>query len=224
MSTIKLCFSIVLAIGFGLASPAWSQTDSPPAPPNWSEPPASLTKPVFPELSTRPAAATPAPAVSSSRPFQASRPARLSSEVTAGLPSHVQNVIDFYGGATSGRALSQLPNRPSSGAVRPPQPRQKPKPFQGTVAGAPTLSPYLNLFADENNEALPNYHAFVRPRIQQQAYNSTASRELNRLESRVQTASYGEAVAPTSGSVPGTGHGTRYFNTTRFYPTTRRLR
>lgn len=224
MSTLKLLSSI--AVSLMVMSPTKSQTDTPPVPPSWDKPAATTAKPVFPELAipTTPAKPAPAMGMGVSRPGQATRPARLSPEVTAGLPSHVQNVIDFYGGATSGRALSQLPHRPSSGAVRPPQPRQQPKPFQGTVAGAPTLSPYLNLFADENNEALPNYHAFVRPQIRQQAYNTSASRELNRLESRVQTAAYGEAVTPSSGTVPGTGHGTRYFNTTRFYPSTRRLR
>jgi hypothetical protein len=138
----------------------------------------------------------------------------------------VQNVIDFYGGATSARALAQLPQRPSSGVVRPAAPRQMPKPFEGTVAGVPpTVSPYMNLFLDESQEGLPNYHTYVRPLQQQLQTNAAARQRISSLQHQVQQVSYGQAVPQSGGgSVPGTGHGTRYFNTTQFYPDTPRLR
>jgi hypothetical protein len=220
VSTMKIlgCLAAVC-----MSSPvACGQYDTPPTLPNFSAPPDSASQSVFPEL---PVPAAPVPAVR--RPASiGTRPPRLSAESTAGLPKQVQNVIDFYGGATSARALAQLPQRPSSGATRPALPRQMPKPFEGTVPGAPpTISPYLNLFIDESPEGLPNYHTYVRPLQQQQQANDAARQRIGSLQRQVQQVSYGQPIQQSrSGSVPGTGHGTRYFNTTQYYRDIPRLR
>ncbi len=224
MSTTKL-LSCLGGVSL-MASFAWGQFDTPPAMPDFSAPPSAGTESVFPELPAPPAA-SPAP-VARTIPsaMMGVRPQRLSQESTAGLPKQVQNIIDFYGGATSARALAQLPQRPSSGATRPAPARQMPKPFEGTVAGAPpAISPYLNLFIRESDEGLPNYHTYVRPLQQQQQANALARQSIGTLQRQVQQVSYGQPIQQAdSGAVPGTGHGTRYFNTTQFYPDTPRLR
>ena len=114
--------------------------------------------------SARPATRTGCPACAMGAKPCAHAASKAQPRVDGNLPKQVQNVIDFYGGTTSARALAQLPYRPSSGDVRPPTPRQAAKPFEGTVQGArPTISPYMNLFLEEGPEALPNYHSYVRP-------------------------------------------------------------
>ena len=155
----------------------------------------------------------PPAAAQANRPVQAARPPQA-----AGVPRNVQNLLDFYGGNTSGRALSQLPQRPSSGATAPPRARQVAKPFGGRVAD-PTLSPYLNLYREEDSATLPNYHMFVRPQLRQQETNRRQQRELSNIQNRLQTVTYG-TNGPSSAGAPATGHSTRYFNTSRYFPST----
>ena len=226
MSTVKIavCWMACCLVG----SVAWGQYDVPPALPDFAAPPAVDAAPVFPELPTTPAAKPRAAVPRIQTSATAERPRqRLSAESTANLPKQVQNLIDFYGGATSARALAQLPQRPVSGVSRPPAPRPVSKPFTGALqSAAPTISPYMNLYLEESPEGLPNYHSYVRPAFQQREANMAARRSLHTLERQVQQVSYGQAVGPATGggAVPGTGHGTRYFNTTQFYPATPRLR
>lgn len=225
MSTHQPFCSVGFVLALLIAPACWAQTDAAPELPNWQSTPS--TKPTVPLPEFVPPAAAPVPGIALPQPKPMVPRQRLSAEATANLPKQVQNVIDFYGGATSARALAQLPQRPSTGTVAgtpsPPPVRQQIKPFEGTVAGAPTLSPYLNLFIEDDNNPLPNYHTYVRPAFQQQSLNRSAERQLHTLESQVRTASYGQSVAPPAG-VPGTGHGTRYFNTSRYYQPVRRLR
>ena len=151
----------------------------------------------------------------------------------ASLPRSAQNVMDLYAGATSQRVLAQMSDRPSSGRqpatsgpVAPPRPRQGGKPFQG-VSSSPTVSPYLNLFREEDSTELPNYFTFVRPMQEQQRTNRLQHQELMRLRRQVQTMPYGAqstAMGTGSGALPSTGHGARYFNTSGYFPTTRTMR
>lgn len=201
-----------------LAPVAWGQTDAPPDVPNWAKPTINVPEVAVPTPAAKPGPVPHAPLVSHS-PVQ-----RLSYESTAHLPSRVQNVLDFYGGTTSARALAQLPSRPSTGMSSPPPVRQAPKPFEGTVSNGPTVSPYMNLFHEESDEAPPNYFAYVRPALQQQQANRRAQQEFRTLERQVRNVSYAEAARNSSGGVPTTGHGTRYLNTSRYYPSTPRLR
>jgi hypothetical protein len=242
------CVAMVLG-GGTLALGA--DNDAPPAVPNWTAriveesaeasapvvqasaltpvapvaPPVQVapTVPAAPPAQIPPAMPQAAPAmprrlVSPAPPMQ-----RLPAESTAHLPNQVRNVVDFYGGNTSARALAQLPQRPTgSGVSAPPAVRQQIKPFQGRVTAAPTISPYLNLFIEESNEALPNYFAYVRPALDQAQVNNTAERQIHNLQYQVRAASY-SAPQPQSG-VPGTGHGTHYNNTARYYQPIRKLR
>lgn len=135
------------------------------------------------------------------------------------LPQGVQNLLDFYQSGTSQRTLSQMASRPASGRTTTTYAgvQQARKPFQG-VSAAPTVSPYLNLFRDEQGSELPNYYTFVRPQLQQQATNRAQQAELMRLRRQVQTMPLGnQATAMQNAPVSATGHGTRYLNTSHFY-------
>jgi len=226
------CVSLLVS-GLAMAQ-AVAQYDEPyfDTPPDMPEFTALPSQPSIGPLLETPSTVVPTPEIAPpSRPMPPlvrtaapapRRAAGLSAASTSQLPKQVQNVIDFYGGATSARALSQLPYRPSSGVPRPPTARIERKPFQGHVRGAP-LSPYLNLFIDNDVSELPNYHAFVRPLQQQQASAATQQREIMQLDKQVRRASY-NANGSGGAATPVTGHGTRYLNTAQFYPSTRKTR
>jgi hypothetical protein len=82
------------------------------------------------------------------------------------------------------------------------------------------VSPYLNLFREEDNTDLPNYFTFVRPMQEQQQTNRLQQQELMRLRRQVQTMPYGtqSTAMRGHGATPNTGHGTRYFNTSSYFP------
>ncbi len=183
-----------------------------------SETPSFATPPQMPSISTA------LPAVRQAAVFPTRRVPAPAAPIP-GLPSRVQKVVDFYGGSTSARTLAQIPSRPTTGAQtrssRPALPRQAQKPFQG-AGTSPTLSPYLNLFREENNDFLPNYYAYVRPQRRQQNIARRQLTEVSRLRQQVQTVSFGSAAgASASRPAPSTGHGTRYLNTGGYYPAVR---
>jgi len=94
----------------------------------------------------------------------------------------------------------------------------------------PTVSPYLQLFQQGRNNAVPNYYTFVRPLQSQQQINSQQQRRIQRqsleiglLQSTVQTLeerqAEGPLIAPTGHaswfSQPGTR--ARFLDTSRYY-------
>jgi hypothetical protein len=173
-------------------------------------PSSALPQPV----TTSPAAATP-------RPFIPTRVAAL-----APADAHVSQpryAPGYFGGSASRASLSQLPRRRAIQPA-PPQPMRGPtKPFE-TIYREPTISPYLNLYREEDDaEGAPNYHTFVRPYQQQIETNRLQQRELQRLRGQVQglsttiaTPQYGDP------SLPATGTRSRYMDTAQFYGTWRR--
>ena len=83
----------------------------------------------------------------------------------------------------------------------------------------PTLSPYLDLLR-VNTGVLPNYQAFVKPRIQQRKFNEQERRSLQTLEKRVRQFS-SEAV-PATGVASGFRNNDLYFrNNSSFFQTHR---
>jgi hypothetical protein len=141
------------------------------------------------------------------------------------LPRRAQNVVDIYAGATSQRVLAQMEQRPSSGrtpsapsAAPPVRARGANKPHQNLTT-SPTLSPYMNLFREENAVDLPNYHTLVRPALEQQQINRANQAELMRLGRQVQAMPYGTQSTAMRGGLPSTGHSSRYFNTSGYFPT-----
>jgi hypothetical protein len=88
----------------------------------------------------------------------------------------------------------------------------------------PTVSPYLNLFR-ENNGVIPNYQSLVRPMLQQQAINQYQGQLLqqqNRRISQLQTgqSQLEQAASPTGkgGAFNRMGSSSTFQNTSRFYP------
>ncbi|MEO1497162.1 MAG: hypothetical protein AAFV43_08440 [Planctomycetota bacterium] len=113
-----------------------------------------------------------------------------------GLPTTPQNATASRSGGGVSLASHHAAVGPSS------------KPFSH-VAEGPTLSPYLNLYRDETDDAIPNYYAFVRPQQRQIEMNQQQARELNTLRQRVRQA---QNASPAAGNVGG-----RFNNTGRFY-------
>lgn len=82
------------------------------------------------------------------------------------------------------------------------------KPFS-TAANGPTVSPYLNLFRDQDDQAAPNYYTFVQPQVQQIEAAQQQRIDIQRLQRQVQQAAYNR---------PATNPGpARYGDTGRWY-------
>jgi len=98
-----------------------------------------------------------------------------------------------------------------------PQPAQAQRGVGRRILSNDTVSPYLNLLRPSGNVGLPNYQAFVKPRLeleerlqlQANQMNATA-RSLNRLQTEVQQTRYGSQFA--------TGHPTRFMTYLHYYP------
>jgi hypothetical protein len=134
------------------------------------------------------------------------------------VTNQTRQALSFYGGYSARATLSQLPRRtpirPNSSSTMAVQP----KPFEG-VFREPTVSPYLNLYRDEENaESAPNYFAFVRPQFEQLEANRMQAREIRQLRGQLQGVS--STVAGPSyqaAGIPGTGSAARYMDTAQFY-------
>jgi hypothetical protein len=173
-------------------------------------------------LNLAPPASSPAPPVTPVRPNPFAKP--IPYTPPANMPRQVRNVLDRYPGATSQYVLSQLNERPSSGVpvsatattTGYPSVRSQAKPFQSGYSPQGTISPYMNLFRDEDATELPNYYMFVRPQMEQQSINRNQQAELSRLHRQVQTVGTTRTTG-FSGSATPTGHGTRFLNTAQYY-------
>jgi hypothetical protein len=134
------------------------------------------------------------------------------------VTSQTRQSLGFYGGYSARTTLSQMPRRSPirSGPALPMQ-RQL-KPFH-TVHRDPTVSPYLNLYrSEEDNEAAPNYFAFVRPQLEQLDENRMQQRAIQQLNGQLQSMSSTVATPGyQSSGMPGTGTPARYMDTAQFY-------
>jgi hypothetical protein len=95
----------------------------------------------------------------------------------------------------------------------------------------PTVSPYLNLLRNDNDNAggLPNYYALVRPQLQQQSINQQ-QRAVNQQQLSIeaqQAAALGSLsnqvqplLTPTgkAGQFMTQGRGASFQNTSRYFP------
>lgn len=128
-----------------------------------------------------------------------------------------------YFGRQSARNTMQSPGgRNSMPAPQPVQIAGTGKPFQH-IQQPPTLSPYLALdLVPETATSVPNYHAFVMPRMQQQAEYASQSRELQRLRQQVRVATArGKVSKSPTGGVPTTGSSEQFMNLGSYFPGTR---
>jgi thiamine biosynthesis lipoprotein ApbE len=128
------------------------------------------------------------------------------------ITNQTRQALNFYGGRSAINTLSQMPRRTPIRPASSGQLQHNGKPFQAVTSG-PTVSPYLNLFRNEQteNEVVPSYFSFVRPQMEQQATYQQQQQELQRLQRQVQSNGAGRTV------VPGAGTQARYFDTAQFY-------
>lgn len=128
----------------------------------------------------------------------------------------------FYGGHSARATLSQLPRRMPLQPASPQPFRRHAKPFE-RVHHEPTVSPYLNLFRQEEEESAPNYFAFVRPQMEQLDANRMQQREIQQLRRQLYGMS-ATVVGPQyqAAGMPGTGTAARYMDTAQFYGNWRR--
>jgi hypothetical protein len=186
----------------GEISPS-SANQQPPATSPVTQQPAPSQAPrqqsVFPRLGARPPVVT--------QPF-----------VEPQVTNQTRQALGFYGGYSARATLSQLPRRASIQSSSPPPSRRQAKPFE-TIHREPTVSPYLNLYRDEENvESAPNYYAFVRPQLEQLDANRLQQREIQQLRGQLQGMS-STVAGPRyqSGGMPATGTAARYMDTAQFY-------
>jgi hypothetical protein len=96
--------------------------------------------------------------------------------------------------------------------------RRMSKPFEH-VDRDPTISPYLNLDRDDDEQQIvPNYFTFVRPQLEQLQTNRMQQREIQQLRGQVQGMTM-SGIAPQSATyrAPGTGVSARFMDTAQFY-------
>lgn len=177
----------------------------------------------LPPPAPRQAATTPpAPAPVFPRPGAAAR-VITQPFVEPQVTNQTRQALSFYGGYSARATLSQLPRR---APLQPSSPRpigRQPKPFD-TIHHEPTVSPYMNLHRNEDNdESAPNYFAFVRPQMEQLETARLRQREIQQLHRQLQGV-YSTAAGPPypAGGMPGTGTAARYMDTAQFYAGWRR--
>jgi hypothetical protein len=101
---------------------------------------------------------------------------------------------------------------------RPVQVTTKQKPFS-QVRRTSTISPYLSLDTPQSKEGIPNYYAFVKPLLQQQATNRSQQKQFGQLEQQLRAASANGIIANNpSGGIPTTGHSTQFLNMGDYFP------
>jgi hypothetical protein len=132
--------------------------------------------------------------------------------------NQIRPALNFYGGNPARATLSQFPTR-SPIQAGPQQPMQQQiKPFN-TIYREPTISPYMNLYREENDsEAAPNYFAFVRPQLDQIEENRTQQMEIQKLSR--QTQGRARTTAPQQYQATGKSNRSspaRYMDTAQFY-------
>jgi hypothetical protein len=115
-------------------------------------------------------------------------------------------------------SLSQLPQRAPVRPATPSSPNQQIKPFHAMQSG-PTVSPYLNLYRDENDsEGAPNYYAFVKPQMEQIEANRASQLEIQRLQRQVQGGNVAKPQYRAAATPPSGGNSAaRYMDTAQYY-------
>jgi len=123
----------------------------------------------------------------------------------------------IYAARPAAQGFTPLPRRR---AIQPhPQPlfQQTIKPFE-TYQPETTISPYLNLYRDEDDvRTMPNYFTFVRPQLEQLEINRAQQRELQQLRSQLRKVGTPAAPRYQSGGIPVGGTAARYMDTAQFY-------
>lgn len=119
----------------------------------------------------------------------------------------------IYSWIAVGLVVASAVDRLQAAPPAPRQAKQRPARFQ---PNRPTVSPYLNLFRNDNN-AVPNYHLYVRPIEQQRAINEQ-QQAVNRAQLQTAQRVGQELKQVQQGSAAPTGIGGGYGNYLHFYP------
>jgi hypothetical protein len=160
--------------------------------------------------------------LASIKPFR--RPAASASTATrrqAEPPvsnTQIRGALNFYGGNPARVTLSQFPARtPIQAGPQQPIGRQI-KPFN-TIYREPTISPYMNLYREENDsQGAPNYFAFVRPQLDQNEEIRMQQMEIQKLSR--QTQGRARTTVPQQYRAAGNSNRStpaRYMDTAQFY-------
>jgi hypothetical protein len=82
-----------------------------------------------------------------------------------------------------------------------------------------TVSPYLNLL-NRQGFGLPNYQTFVRPQLQTDQNFARQQSQIQRLQRQQAGLAAGNLNAPrgVSAQIRGTGHVTRFMDTSHYFP------
>jgi hypothetical protein len=212
----SLIASLFVLAGFSLLISAANAQSAAGGPANL--PPGSARAAMPVATSPRPAAmstATTTPRVASRSSVPVHVANRPRTDATMSQPHYAPR---FVGGASSRAGLSQLPRRTPIQSAPPQIMRVQSKPFE-TIYREPTISPYLNLYREEDNsQGAPNYHTFVRPYQDQIETNRLQQREIQRLRGQLQGIST-TVSAPQYGDagLPATGIRSRFMDTAQFY-------
>lgn len=166
------------------------------------------------------------PPTTSAPPSSAAMPQMVMPPSVATMPTHVPSTgaamrrpVSLYSGPSARAALTQFPRR-APAQTNPGRPaRRQSKPFQGyRYDHEPTLSPYLNLDRDDDEQTVPNYFTFVRPEIQQRETNRMQERELQQMRGQIQTmTSSGTPSQFEMGRSTGNASPARFMDTAQFY-------
>lgn len=145
-------------------------------------------------------------------------PAPAPAPQTPTYTSSTNSTLNYYGAAAARQTLNQMPRRPRFIPQGGQPVGAGTKPYAGAGQTAdPTISPYLNLFREEEEGALPNYYTFVRPQQKQVETNRSQQRQLQGLQQQVQRTAYQTPAGGGSGVVPATGFRARFGDTGQFY-------
>jgi hypothetical protein len=131
----------------------------------------------------------------------------------APMTNQARQALDFYGGRSAIRTLNEMPQRTPILPSTTGQISYNGKPFQA-ASGGQTVSPYLNLFRDDerHTESVPNYFTSVRPQLEQQSALEQQQRELLNMQRQAQANAQNRSAA-----IPGAGTQARYMDTAQFY-------
>ena len=120
--------------------------------------------------------------------------------------------MKYFGGVV--RVAAAPRTRPTAMNETP----QDGKPFEN-LTRPQTISPYLALDRIESGVSLPNYHAFVRPQMEQQQAMERQSAQLRRMRHRLNSSGATDRRQSTLvGNVPTTGNSRQFLNTGGFFP------
>jgi hypothetical protein len=137
---------------------------------------------------------------------------------TAVAPTMPRTMPRFAPRSVVSQTAPMFPRRP---AIQPQggRPlRRVSKPFEH-VDRDPTVSPYLNLDRDDDDQqVVPNYFTLVRPQLEQIQTNRLQQHEILQLRGQVQgMTTMGGAPQSATYRAPGSGSPARFMDTAQFY-------